>query len=176
LILSINGSVILNFASTSETNNNGYEILKSINSSPFLPITLIKGKGNSYQLETYSYEDKNVKNGDFISYQLKQHDTNGFSKIIAKDSIQVLNSEIVLSEVFPNPTYRNAFISIHSPKKIKVELLIKNTVGMIIGKYNYEINEGKTEINLPLESLSKGLYFLVFILKDNSIIRKLVLN
>lgn len=176
LINSINESVLISFATTSETNNNGFNIFKSTNFSSFKHLTTIKGKINSYQLETYSFEDKNVQNGEFITYQLIQNDTNGFSKIIATESIEVLKSDIFLSEIFPNPTYRNGYVKINTSKPITLELQIQNTLGFTIHKFQYKFNSGNHQLELPIQSISKGLYILSFILNEKTIVRKLVLN
>jgi len=74
----------LQWATTSEINNDYFTIERSINGNEFYPIGQVEGAGYSYSRLNYSFEDKNPLAENY--YRLKQVDFNGelrYSKTIS---------------------------------------------------------------------------------------------
>ncbi len=141
--------VELNWSTSSETNNKGFEIERSVDGINFSKIAFVKGAGNSNRLIKYHFID------DYSSsayYRLKQLDYDGkfeYSKVIAVKA----DKEELKVELSPNP-FGNR-ITIQSNNQIsKVEIIdITGKVKLV------EIINGKTaEINTS--EISNGIYFL----------------
>lgn len=141
--------VELNWSTSSETNNKGFEIERSVDGNNFSKIAFVKGAGNSNKLIKYHFVD------DYSSsayYRLKQLDFDGkfdYSKVIA---VKVEKEDLKV-ELSPNP-FGNK-ITIQSNNQIsKVEIIdITGKVKLV------EIINGKTaEINTS--EISNGIYFL----------------
>jgi hypothetical protein len=141
--------VELNWSTSSETNNKGFEIERSVDGNNFSKIAFVKGAGNSNRLNKYHFAD------DYSSsayYRLKQLDFDGkfeYSKVIAVKA----EKEDLKVELSPNP-FGNR-ITIQSNNQIsKVEIIdITGKVKLV------EIINGKTaEINTS--EISNGIYFL----------------
>jgi hypothetical protein len=141
--------VELNWSTSSETNNKGFEIERSVDGNNFSKIAFAKGAGNSNRLIKYHFID------DYSSsayYRLKQLDFDGkfeYSKVIAVKA----EKEELKVELSPNP-FGNR-ITIQSNNQIsKVEIIdITGKVKLV------ETINGKTaEINTS--EISNGIYFL----------------
>src|SRR5690606_16860319 len=72
----VNGNVVLNWNTASETNNSGFEIQRSTDRVNFSNIAFVPGFGTTTQPRSYSYTDNSVNNGTYY-YRLKQVDYNG---------------------------------------------------------------------------------------------------
>ena len=69
-------AALLSWATTSETNNAYFELLRSTDGKDFQPITKIQGAGNSSVLNSYSFTDANLQPGVYY-YMLIQVDFDG---------------------------------------------------------------------------------------------------
>jgi hypothetical protein len=67
----------LEWATASEINNNGFEVLRSVDGENFEYIAWISGNGNQTTIHKYSYEDYSIEKGITYYYQLKQIDYDG---------------------------------------------------------------------------------------------------
>jgi hypothetical protein len=71
--------------------------------------------------------------------------------------------------IFPNPA--NYFVKIKSSEEIKV-LELRNLQGQIINK----IEPFQKELNYNIYTLKEGIYLLKFYLKDEIVVKKLVIQ
>jgi len=81
----VENEIHIKWVTATETNNDYFKLLKSINGVKFEEIFNQKGAGNSATLKKYSYIDREIEN-KFYYYKLKQVDFDGTSsesKIIA---------------------------------------------------------------------------------------------
>jgi len=67
----------LEWATASEINNEGFEVLRSTDGENFEYIAWISGNGNQTTIHKYSYEDYSIEKGITYYYQLKQIDYDG---------------------------------------------------------------------------------------------------
>ena len=80
-----------------------------------------------------------------------------------------------VDNIYPNPVTNDANIVVTMKKQSNVKIEILNHFGQVIYSDNQILSNGNHRINLPLESMSQGLYFVKISANDNiSSIRKFV--
>ncbi|MGK0390785.1 MAG: hypothetical protein ACI94Y_003545, partial [Maribacter sp.] len=92
--------VVLDWATASELNNNGFDIERLSNDNTFERIGFVRGQGNSTVKNNYTFTDRNLIGG-ILYYRLKQIDVDGsydYSKII---EVEIPNEKDVY--IYPNP-------------------------------------------------------------------------
>jgi hypothetical protein len=168
-------SVELNWNTSTEKNNQGFEIQREINGE-FKTIGFVKGKGTTTESQTYSYTDKNLDAGNY-NYRLKQLDYDGnftYSKII---EIEVIAPSIFsLEQNYPNPFNPSTKISWQSPvaswQTLKVYDVLGNEVATLVDEYK---QGGSYEVNFDASGLSSGIYFYTLNTGSNTQTKKLIL-
>ncbi|MCH8318672.1 MAG: T9SS type A sorting domain-containing protein [Bacteroidetes bacterium] len=79
--------------------------------------------------------------------------------------------------IYPNPTKANFNISIQGKNKLgEVTLEITNLIGQTMLKEKIEVSAKKYSKEINTDKFAKGLYFVRLSDKDNSIIRKLIVQ
>ncbi len=100
----VNGTSKLSWSTTSESNNSGFEIQRSVDGKDFVTLDFVPSnaaQGNSSAIINYTYEDKTAVSGTQY-YRLKQLDLNGD---FAYSEIKALNLSLNEAQVkiYPNP-------------------------------------------------------------------------
>ena len=160
-----NTSIQLNWQTATETNNSGFEILKSTDNNKFYQFGFVEGAGNSTSPEFYSFIDSEVKPGERYFYKLKQIDFDGtfaFSNTVEVDI--PLPATFSLDQNYPNPFNPSTKISWQSPvgswQTLKVYDVLGNEVLTLVNEYKpagkYEVEFGRNLIN---QILGSGIYF-----------------
>lgn len=143
-------SVNLNWSTSSEINNSGYDIERTFNSDNWSKIGFVNGNGNSNSPNDYTFTDKDLTPGNY-KYRLKQIDYNGnFAYHDLENEIYIGNPDkFDLSQNYPNP---------FNPKTIiKYEIGITNDVFLKV--YDVLGNEIATLVN---EKKDAGYYTVEF--------------
>ncbi len=146
--------VELNWVTTSEINNNYFEIQRSKNAKDFITIDIIDGAGNSNKIIEYQHYDYDIQESESYYYRLKQVDFDGkyeYSKIISIEDHSTLNDDLL---VYPNPS-TGKFTIIGSDIQ-EVEVL--TVTGEIIKRSKFQ--DKNTVNNIDLSAYSKGVYIL----------------
>ncbi|MEO8231046.1 MAG: right-handed parallel beta-helix repeat-containing protein [Ignavibacteriota bacterium] len=162
----LNGNVVLNWATATELNNSGFEIQCKRNTSTSLSVTnwehigFINGNGTTTEKSFYSFVDKNPVQGKSF-YRLKQIDFDGtfeLSNIIEVDFS--LLTEFSLEQNYPNPFNPTTSIKYAIGSKQFVQLKIYNILGNEVSTLVNEIRPaGNYEVNFNASRLSSGVYF-----------------
>lgn len=155
-------SVLLKWSTATETNNYGFEILRSIlpNDKDKSKVGFIKGNGTTTEKKNYEYLDKNLTKGEY-EYQLVQIDYDGTRKQIA-DTKVVLTSpdDYTLYQNYPNPFNPTTKIEYKIPNESDITLLVYNILGEIIYKLKQsDVKAGKHEIIFNGKNLPSGIYY-----------------
>jgi hypothetical protein len=148
--LSNGKDVKLNWVTSSEMNNAGFEIQRKDNNSEFKKIGFVKGNNNTNSNSYYSFEDKNLNTGKY-SYRLKQIDNNGnFEYFTLSNTVEVgTPNKYNLSQNYPNP--------FNPVTKISYSIAIAGQVTLKV--YDMTGKEIKTLVN---EVKSAGFYTVDF--------------
>jgi len=160
------GHVAISWATAGEIDVASFILERSINAINFEAIANMDGKGHVSQTANYYYEDANPQGINYY-YRIKQrttHDTYVYSKIITtQNSCKVDNQEWFDFTVSPNPASINVSevnLNYASSIETKATVSVISVVGSKIYSTNKQINLGNGVINLPVDKLKSGIYFI----------------
>jgi photosystem II stability/assembly factor-like uncharacterized protein len=155
-----NQTVILNWVTATELNNNGFEIQRKVLESDFATVGFVKGEGTTTNQKEYSYVDRNLADGKYF-YRLKQLDFNGeyeYSNTIEVD-VRLLDN-FKLEQNYPNPFNPTTTIGYVLQEKSSTRLTVMNAIGEEIAVLvNEEQDKGYHRAELDGKNLSSGIYF-----------------
>jgi Secretion system C-terminal sorting domain len=138
-------TTILNWATASETNNQGFDIERSLNGADFVKIAFVKGAGTTNIIQRYTYTDATVQSTAY--YRLKQVDTDGifeYSKVVS-----VSTNRTNPLKIYPSPV--STTLNIQSESKSDFQIL--NLLGQ-------EVLRGQTAQAVDVSALPQGNYIL----------------
>lgn len=178
-----NGRVTdLSWTTSSEINNEYFEIERAGSDMRFKPIAKVDGAGMSNSLLFYSETDENPLAG-MNYYRLKQVDYDGIYEYSDVVSVQ-FDSDIKSGNdfdfiVYPNPTSGQQEITLISNSKQddnnNWELLITSLSGNVLMRMNYNAQNAYQTIDLP-HSIVTGIYFITLQNTKFRKTRKLIVN
>jgi len=120
-----------------------------------------------YSLVKYTFQNVNTPN-DSIQISVKYNSQGvGISKV---------NNEVASFDVYPNPASESAFLKINALQSFDSKLLIYNSLGSLISEKTTVVNEGKNNVDLKIENLSPGLYFVSIKTRESSVTRRLIIK
>jgi len=155
----VNGNVVLNWNTASETNNSGFEIQRSTDRVNFSNIAFVPGFGTTTQPRSYSYTDNSVNKGTYY-YRLKQVDYNGafaYSDIVEVDVEAPI--EFALTQNYPNPFNPSTILSYSIPQSSFVTLKVYDIIGNEVATLvNETKSAGKYDVSFNASNLSNGVY------------------
>ena len=156
---SSDGNVFLKWTTTSEMNNSGFEIQRKSNSSSFITIGFVEGRGTTTLLHNYTFNDANVKQGNYF-YRLKQVDFNGqykYSNEIQLTVTQPLTFD--LKQNYPNPFNPTTTIDFSVPETAPVVMKLYNVLGKEIETMvNETLSKGEHRLLFNASNLPSGVY------------------
>ena len=178
----VDGGVMLNWTTATETNNRGFEVEKQSGNSNWEGIGFVTGKGTTTEPQSYSFTDNNVSNGTYY-YRLKQIDFDGsfsYTKEV-EVAVGILPDHYSLFQNYPNPFNPTTAIQFQVPKISNVTIKIYNMLGQEIktlfsgqvqqGTYSVEWNG----LNNEGTRMSSGTYVYRITTKEFVQSRKMIL-
>jgi hypothetical protein len=170
--------VTLKWQTATETNNAGFDILRSTQNehNEWIQIGFVEGNGTTTKENIYSFVDKNLSAGEY-SYRLKQIDYDGsfeYSQIVEAEITSPL--EYSLSQNYPNPFNPLTTIQYSIPEGGNTKLSVYNSLGeeIITLVDNYK-NAGTYKVDFNAVNLSSGIYYYSLISSDFNMIKKMIL-
>jgi hypothetical protein len=153
-----NQNVILKWSTSSEKNNNGFEIQRK-DESDFYAIGFIEGNGTTTEINNYSFTDNNLQSGTYF-YRLKQIDYDGSFSFSDEVMVEIVNpASFVLNQNYPNPFNPSTNLKFSIPSTGFVNLSIYNLVGEKVGEIVNEILPGgEYDMTFNASNLSSGIY------------------
>ncbi len=175
-----NNRVSLNWATTTETNNYGFEIQKSVVSSQnsgWEKVGFVAGKGTTTEKQTYSFTVSSLPSSvSNLQFRLKQIDTDGrfeYSKIL---TVSTKADKLELSQNFPNPFNPTTKIEFTVPSSGNVKIAIYDMLGREIQSVlNKEMESGSYSVVLDGRNLASGIYFYKLAFNGQVVTKKLTL-
>ncbi|MCU0414200.1 MAG: T9SS type A sorting domain-containing protein, partial [Ignavibacteriaceae bacterium] len=151
-----NNNVVLNWSTATELNNQGFKIVREGNEIGF-----VAGSGTTTEPREYSFNDENVKPGNYL-YELIQIDFDGSSVKAAELEVTVNNipSEYILQQNYPNPFNPKTIIGFALPRNANIKLSVYNTLGESIAVIVDGFKEsGYYQTEFDGSNLPSGIYF-----------------
>jgi hypothetical protein len=157
----IGNNVELKWQTSTETNNQGFEIYR--NGSK---ISFVEGKGTTTETQLYSFVDNDLQPGIY-NYRLNQIDFDGTQEVVGELTVYLsLPEQFTLEQNYPNPFNPSTTIKYSIPTSefvtLKVFDVLGNEVATLVneekpaGSYEVEFSAVVTSRDL---SLSSGIYF-----------------
>lgn len=150
------GSVVsVKWTTTSENNNKGFELQRSIDNNDYKTLAFISTKangGNSGVSINYEFRDENATNQTSL-YRLVQIDNDGTRKM---HDVKLVSGESAATtmKVYPNPSF-NGQVSFQFGNSNAKDITLVNLQGKAIKTWNNFRNE-----NLAISNLESGVYVL----------------
>jgi len=177
----VDGNVVLNWSTATETNNSGFSVEKRQKSNvkgqtEFNNIGFVSGKGTTTEKSYYSYSDKNEKPGTYL-YRLKQIDFDGTYSYSNEIEIEVTGpKDFALYQNYPNPFNPGTTIKFALPVKTNLNLNVYNTLGEKVAEiFKGEMEAGYHEMTFNASGLSSGIYFYKFESENFNATKKMIL-
>ena len=160
---------LLKWRTATESNNRGFELQRSTNSSAFSTLGFVPTKaasGNSTAELSYQYTDKKpFATGSY--YRLKQVDFDGkfsYSNIVFIKGEPI--TELVLTSLYPNPTNQLLNVMLETPKAQKVQMVIADLAGKTMLQQSLQLVKGVNNKTMNVATLAKGTYIVKVVCAD----------
>jgi hypothetical protein len=153
------GNVTLNWSTSTETNNQGFEVQRSTNNQ-FTTIGFVDGSGTTTENQTYSYVDASLEPGTY-TYRLNQIDYDGTSEYSESIEVEVIAPDVfALEQNYPNPFNPSTKIKFSLAADSKVTLTVFDVLGQEVANLiSGNLAAGSHEINFNASNVNSGVYF-----------------
>ncbi|RJP62224.1 MAG: T9SS C-terminal target domain-containing protein [Ignavibacteriales bacterium] len=157
-------SVLLNWSTASEINNQGFFIQRSPDKLNWNNLQFINGKGTTSNYSDYQYVDRSPLNGKSY-YRLIQQDLDGTQKILKSIEVNfTVKIKFSLEQNYPNPfnpvtVIKYSIPNSNSENGMKVQLkvydLLGNEVAVLVNGFN---QPGNYSVKFSAQQLPSGIY------------------
>jgi hypothetical protein len=154
-----NNAVSLNWTTTEELNNAGFEVQKSLDGKEFVKIGYVEGEGNSKTLSSYEFIDQNFTSKAY--YRLKQIDFNGesdYSEMIFIDKKIASTSVQKSFTIYPNPVIDHVKIGSTLQDVSSIEVVVHNAKGKQVMNSEGSLDEVNGELENLINSWEPDIY------------------
>lgn len=148
-------SVIVNWSTASEENNDYFTIERSADGSQFHEIAIIPGAGNSFEMLDYSYSDNNPFEG-VSYYRLKQTDYDGTSETFKVAAVEFYGEADAI-KVIQQASNTNE-LKVYSNLDEENTATIYDVMGRIIK--SFRLQQGVNTLDLSVFSNQSGIYII----------------
>ncbi len=151
-------SVVLDWSTATETNNQGFEIERSHNGI-IETVGYVAGFGTTSEPKSYSFVDNNLEPGIY-SYRLKQIDFDGTFELHLATQVEVFAPAVfALDQNYPNPFNPSTKINFNIAVDSKVSLKVFDVLGQEVATLlNENIVAGSHQVDFNASALNSGVY------------------
>ncbi len=153
--------VILNWATSKEINNSGFDIERSAIAGEWTKVGNVTGNGTTNETKVYSFTDKNLASGKY-NYRLKQIDYNGnYEYFNLSNEIEIgVPQKFDLAQNYPNPFNPSTKINFALPKDGNIVMSVFDNSGRLVAKVADGFRTaGYYTVDFSAANLSSGVYF-----------------
>jgi G8 domain len=173
------GNAVVQWATTSEKNNDFFTIEKTENGQTWVEVQKINGAGNSSTIKYYSYIDKTPFEGKSY-YRIKQTDYSGtFSYTTSRPFYKDKNAsaENAITGIRPNPFESTFTMQFVMEEAGEAEIFIHSSSGKLVYQNNLEVLKGINYFDfLQTSTMPIGYYTLTLKKGTTQLTRKLIKN
>lgn len=163
---------LISWKTSSEKDNDYFNLLRSFDGENFELIQTIKGAGNSSHEITYEVPDFDIRFGT-VYYQLEQFDFDGAS---TQSKILTLNrnsSESGLVSIYPNPADQSITIDVNVSTNDGGSVRLETVNGSLIFE-QYINGKGIHQLNYNISDLNSGMYFVRYIDSEKTSVKTIL--
>lgn len=165
-------SVIANWATASEINNDYFTLERSENGTDFAEVGKVNGHGTTESRNDYEYEDKAPMAGTSY-YRLKQTDFNGKTSYSQEKVVNITRATI--NSVNPNPFREHFTVEYTMPEGGDANIQLMNIQGKVVYEENVPSQKGQNVYNFNNNrDLNPGTYILRLVSNGEVVTYKLV--
>lgn len=157
-----NNTVILNWSTASEVNNDYFTVENSENGVDFSVFGFVEGAGNSNSILDYSYTDENPYSVNY--YRLKQTDYNGgytYSQVIKVSLQELKNGEIIIAAADGEINVMTNNIEVG-----ELHVRIYSLNGTLIYNNSINVEDGSNTIHVKPDIEGNSIYLVNVSLND----------
>lgn len=171
----VDGKVLLQWYTSTETNNAGFKIERSTNGSDYEEIFFVGGNGTTTNRNVYSYLDESVRSGVYY-YRLKQIDYDGSFEYLNVAAVDLgMPGGFLLEQNYPNPFNPKTIINYQISKEGLVTLKLYDVLGNEIKTLiNDQKSSGNYSVELDASELPSGIYYFQLVAGSYSSTKKLI--
>ncbi|HTL82721.1 MAG TPA: T9SS type A sorting domain-containing protein [Bacteroidia bacterium] len=149
----------LTWQTATETNNDYFTIQRALSDGVFHPVANVDGAGTSTTLHSYSFIDSDVSEGTYY-YRLRQTDFNGMNTLSSIITINRTSSNILISNIHPNPTDGDILFDFHGTDETILAVTIRDMAGRIVYTQREDAHEGNNSFKAVMDNAGAGIYLL----------------
>ncbi len=154
--------IVLNWATSSERDNAGFEIEQSIEDGSFVSLGYVEGNGTTEEEKSYQFKVANAEFGRQV-FRLKQIDFDGtFAYSEQVEVTKELASGYLLKRAFPNPFNPQTSFSLLIDSEQQVDVGVYNMTGQRVATIFNGVLTGQEWHQMTFEAggLSSGSYLI----------------
>lgn len=174
---SIGSSIVLDWATASETDNDQFTVERSDDGEHFVPLGQLTGHGSTRQTQNYTLTDEAPRLGTNY-YRLRQTDFDGtttLSRVIAVDYTQ--DSEPMVSEPYPNPsTTGTVYLNYLSSEQRQITTQLIDVAGRVLHQRLHQVGKDHHRLEIEVLGLPSGIYSIRIEEGSNFTTRRLVIH
>ncbi len=157
-----NTTAVLNFATAWEINNAGFEVERSTNGVSWSKIGFVAGKGNSTEINNYTFSTSLVNvNTPVVYYRLKQVDFNGQFEYSATRTLRLNGAAATTANVYPNPATSKISVSLEGMAAGEMaRITVMDMSGKAVISSNQIVQEGNFTMDMNIDNLKTGNYII----------------
>lgn len=168
-------AVNLRWETAQESNNDYFELQRSLDGVSFASLSRIQGAGTSEQSVAYEFTDYDAGTGS-VYYRLKQVDFDGnhsFSKTVELSPIQY---DSPLIGVFPQPAAGGFNILLNLPQEWPVAVQLFDLAGKAVLTQEDRLQAGEQQLRVESGHLPAGVYLMRMTLGNERLLQKVILD
>lgn len=146
---------------SAETDNDHFDIERSLDGKNFTAIGTVKGKGSSDLVADYQFTDQNISQTgvSMLFYRLLQVDKSGHNDYSMIRTVSLSDKADANITAFPVPFTDNVTLKLDDMTAGSIDVLVYNTSGKLILRHNYTTVKGTNLLTITqLNTLPAGVY------------------
>lgn len=155
--------VELNWETSTETNNRGFEVERKLKNHDWTTIGYINGNGTTSKKHSYKFTDDGMNENyeGRVLYRLKQIDFDGtfeYSNQVAAD-FNFIPEQVTLAQNYPNPFNPATTIKYSIPVEANVALSVYNSLGEKVSELVNSVQaSGNYQVTWNAKDFASGVY------------------
>lgn len=153
----VNTDVILNWSTASETNNDFFEVQRSVDGNIWENIGQVDASGNALTVKHYAFKDAGLDKGTY-SYRIRQVDFDGNSSLSSRIEVTILETEAKL-RVFPAPARDFIQVKVEGTDQTQWDYSLVDVSGRQILTGSFQMGNTADLHKIELSAIPDGVYF-----------------